>query len=222
MIHSSLADLTVPLTDLTLLPGNPRRGDVDAVVRSYSVFGQRKPIVARRTGSRDGRPVGIVIAGNHQLAAAEKLGWSEIAAVWTDDDEMTAKAFALADNRTSELGVFDEEALADMLGDVTADGSLLAAASYSEQDLLDLVARTGGPTMGSLADLDDDSGGGPCGNLTIVCERESMEELRGRLRDVSRAAPPEHLAPMGWALEQVLTMFERSSSETSTLASSTV
>jgi site-specific DNA-methyltransferase (adenine-specific) len=137
-IHASLTDLSVPLTDLTPLPGNPRRGDVDAVVRSYSVFGQRKPIVARRTGDRDGRPVGIVIAGNHQLAAAEKLGWPTIAAVWTDDDEMTAKAFALADNRTSELGVFDEEALA-VLGEVSSDAALLAAASYTEQDLLDLL-----------------------------------------------------------------------------------
>jgi site-specific DNA-methyltransferase (adenine-specific) len=122
-----------------LLPGNPRRGDVDAVCRSYSVFGQRKPIVARRTGERDGRPVGIVIAGNHQMMAAEKLGWPEIAVVWTDDDEMTARAFALADNRTSELGVFDEEALAEMLGEVSSDAELLAAASYTEQDLQELL-----------------------------------------------------------------------------------
>jgi DNA modification methylase len=138
-IHASLTDLSVPLTDLTPLPGNPRRGDVDAVVRSYSVFGQRKPIVARRTGERDGHPTGIVIAGNHQLAAAEKLGWPTIAAVWTDDDEMTAKAFALADNRTSELGVFDDADLAAMLGEVAADAELLAAASYSEGDLLALL-----------------------------------------------------------------------------------
>lgn len=40
---------------------------MDAVARSYATFGQRKPIVARR--EKDG---GIVLAGNHQLAAAHQ------------------------------------------------------------------------------------------------------------------------------------------------------
>lgn len=152
-IHDSLAGMRVPLTDLTLLPGNPRRGDVDSVARSYSVFGQRKPIVARRTGVRDGRPVGIVIAGNHQLQAAERLGWSDIAVVWTDDDEMTAKAFALADNRTSELGSADDELLAAMLSEVATDAELLKAASYSESDLLELL--NGGGRKDGLNDPDE-------------------------------------------------------------------
>lgn len=96
MIHADLVPLAVPLDILESLPGNPRRGDVAAVVRSYAEFGQRKPIVARRRGG------GVVIAGNHQLAAARELGWDEIAVVWVDDDEVRAKAFALADNRTAE------------------------------------------------------------------------------------------------------------------------
>lgn len=64
-ITRDLGRLTFPVDRLTPLPGNPRHGDVDAVARSYATFGQRKPIVARREGEG-----GIVIAGNHQLAAA--------------------------------------------------------------------------------------------------------------------------------------------------------
>jgi hypothetical protein len=64
-IVADLERLAFPVEKLTPLPGNPRHGDVQAVARSYATFGQRKPIVARREG--DG---GIVIAGNHQLAAA--------------------------------------------------------------------------------------------------------------------------------------------------------
>jgi hypothetical protein len=41
----------------------------------------------------------------HELiAAAQQLGWTHIAVVWVDDDDITATAFALADNRTGDLG----------------------------------------------------------------------------------------------------------------------
>lgn len=73
-IVPDLEHLAFPVDRLTPLPGNPRKGDVEAVARSYATFGQRKPIVARREGGG-----GIVIAGNHQLAAAQQLGWAHIA-----------------------------------------------------------------------------------------------------------------------------------------------
>lgn len=133
-IHPDLAGLAFPVERLNPLPGNPRKGDVDAVARSYATFGQRKPIVARREG--DG---GIVLAGNHQLAAATKLGWAEIAVVWVDDDDLTAKAFALADNHVGDLGDYDDALLADMLSAVAADEALLAATAYSETDLAKLL-----------------------------------------------------------------------------------
>jgi hypothetical protein len=76
-IVPDLTRLALPVDRLTPLPENPRQGDVEAVARSYATFGQRKPIVARREG--DG---GIVTAGNQQLTAARRLGWTHIAVVW--------------------------------------------------------------------------------------------------------------------------------------------
>ena len=111
MIAADLRALAIPVADLHLMPGNPRRGDVDAVARSLSAFGQRKPIVVRRGDN-------VVIAGNHTLRAARQLGWPEIAAVWVDDDDATAKAFSLADNRTAELGGYDDAELAALIGEV--------------------------------------------------------------------------------------------------------
>jgi site-specific DNA-methyltransferase (adenine-specific) len=105
------------------------------VAKSYARFGQRKPIVARRVA--DG--LGEVVAGNHQLEAARSLGWDSIAVVWVDDDDLTAKAFALADNRTADLGTYDRVALAAMLKQVAADSELLAASSYTEADLAELL-----------------------------------------------------------------------------------
>ena len=129
-IHPDLDNLKTPLDDLKHLEDNPRVGDVDAVARSYDEFGQRKPIVATTDGT--------VIGGNHQLAAAKKLGWSHIAVIVTDDNELTAKAFALADNRTAELGSYDNDLLSEMLAAVSSDPKLLAATSFKEEDLLNL------------------------------------------------------------------------------------
>jgi hypothetical protein len=122
-IAEDLRPLAQPIDLLKLLPGNPRRGDVEAVMRSYDRFGQRKPIVARRDGT--------VIAGNHQLQAAQRLGWSHIAVVWTDDDDLTAKAFALADNRIGDLGNYDFGDLEAMLAEVRLDPLLLSATGFA-------------------------------------------------------------------------------------------
>lgn len=127
MIANDLLPLSHPVGILRLMPGNPRKGDIDAVMKSYKQFGQRKPIVATRDGT--------VIAGNHQLLAARKLGWQKIAVVFVDDDDKTAKAFALADNRTAELGIYDNELLVEFIDEVSIDPTLFEAISYSEQDI---------------------------------------------------------------------------------------
>lgn len=134
MISTDLEPLAVPIDDLHQLEQNPRKGDVDAVARSLDTFGQRKPIVANRDGT--------IIAGNHTWAAAKQLGWDSIAVVWTDDDATTAKAYALADNRTAELGGYDDEILAALIAEVqTADPSMLAATGWSETDYLNLLGE---------------------------------------------------------------------------------
>ena len=62
MIAPELEHLAVDITTLDELPGNPRKGDVDAVARSYAAFGQQKPVVVQRRGQKT-----VVIDGNHQL-----------------------------------------------------------------------------------------------------------------------------------------------------------
>lgn len=132
VIADGLQDLAVPIGDVTPLDGNPRKGDVEAVAKSLRRFGQRKPIVATVNGT--------IIAGNHTHAAAVRLGWTHIAVVYVNDDDTEAKAFALADNRTSDLGTYDNNALLDLMQSVAAaDLELLEAASYTSDDLSDLM-----------------------------------------------------------------------------------
>lgn len=110
-IHESLIDLAVDVDTLVPLDNNPRRGDVAAIMASYNEFGQIKPIVVRPNS--DG--TSTVIAGNHQLEAAKRLGWDKIAVVQYDVDDSRAIAFALADNRTMELGYTEPELLSEIV-----------------------------------------------------------------------------------------------------------
>lgn len=130
-IADDLEGLRVEVDRLHVLPGNPRRGSIEAVARSLDAFGQRKPVVATRDGT--------IIAGNHTYLAARQLGWSHIAVVWTDDTEEMAKAFALADNRTSDLADYDTEALIAFLRSVEGT-EWFEPTGYSADDLLQLLA----------------------------------------------------------------------------------
>lgn len=131
-----LRPLLVPIDTLDTMPGNPRRGDVAAVARSYRTFGQRKPVVTRDV---DGRHV--VTAGNHQLLAArDHLRWTHLAIARTDDDDETAAAFSLADNRTGELGGYDDAELLAQLEQV-ADAELRAATAWSLGDIDRVIKR---------------------------------------------------------------------------------
>jgi|GEM_PF-5343227 len=128
-IAPGLETLMTPIAELHRLPSNPRLGDVHAVAKSYKEFGQRKPVVYQ---TRRGKKV--VVAGNHQLEAVAGLGWTHIAAVSADDLTMKqAQAFALADNRIGELGLYDESLLVELLSSLPAE--LVDVTGYSDIDI---------------------------------------------------------------------------------------
>lgn len=116
-IHESIRHLAVDITKLVPLDGNPRKGNVDAIMASYKEFGQVKPVVVKKN---DGGTL-TVIAGNHQVEACRRLGWSEVAVVEFVGDDARAIAFALADNRTTELGLVDNDLLFEMMEKLDED-----------------------------------------------------------------------------------------------------
>lgn len=127
-IDSSISSLSVSIESLKHLPGNPRRGNVEAIKQSYLRFGQLKPIV----GVENDDGTITVIAGNHQLMAAKELGWSEIAVSVVSLDDDDAVAFALADNKVSELGSTDNSALMEMLSSIDIDNDLFDTLGWDE------------------------------------------------------------------------------------------
>jgi len=102
---------TVLIDDLDLDPRNARKHDsknLKAIADSLEQFGQRKPIVVWGK---------TVVAGNGTMVAARSLGWTEITIARVPDDWSSdqVKAYALADNRSAELAVWDEQVLTEQL-----------------------------------------------------------------------------------------------------------
>ncbi len=144
LIAGALLPLATPVDNLMTDPDNANVGEVPAIRRSLNAFGQRKPVVVKRTGEdAHGRPVGTIIAGNHTYLAACDLGWSHVAAVFVDDDSTTAKAYALADNRTGELSHWDEDRLTEQLRALQGDGYDMSTLGWTDAELGRLVGDQG-------------------------------------------------------------------------------
>lgn len=124
----------IQLEKLQLDPQNVRRHDsrsIEAIAESLDSFGQRKPVVVTQAN--------LVVTGNGTVEAARKLGWKEIEAVripadWT---ERKITAFAIADNRTSELSAWNTEALIEQLSNL--EETEIEAVGFSQDELDDLL-----------------------------------------------------------------------------------
>jgi hypothetical protein len=77
------------------------------------------------------------MAGNGTLEAAKSLGWSEIAVTRCPDDwdSDTAKAYALADNRSSELAEWDEKSLVGQLLELDQNGWDVKDLGFTTDDM---------------------------------------------------------------------------------------
>jgi len=127
-----------PISKLTLDPNNARKHsekNLRAIAASLEKFGQRKPIVVHR---------GVVIAGNGTVEAAKSLGWTDIstAEVPDDWDADTAKAYALADNRSAELAEWDEGELAQQLLDLADKDYDISELGFEEHKALNIHPDT--------------------------------------------------------------------------------
>jgi len=66
--------ISVKVDTLKEFDGNPRKGNVKALVESLQANGQYRPIVVQKSTRQ-------ILAGNHLWKAAQELGWSEISII---------------------------------------------------------------------------------------------------------------------------------------------
>lgn len=125
----------VKIDSLKLDPENARKHSeqqLKALATSLHEFGQQRPAVI---GSDN-----IVYAGNGMIQAAVALGWEKISIIKLPfDDPIKCRAFAIADNRTSDLASWDSEELVKTLERLDAE-NLLNTVGFDSNDIDDLKA----------------------------------------------------------------------------------
>lgn len=134
-IAQPLRALAIPLAEIQPDAAGARRHppeNVGAIRASLAAFGQQKPVVV------DG--CGVCLAGNGVLAAALALGWSHLAAVRSDLQGPRARAYSIADNRSTDTSDWRLTRLAEQLialqNELPAD---YASAGFSDAQIDDLI-----------------------------------------------------------------------------------
>jgi DNA modification methylase len=121
--QSSLPSLCLTVTyrrieELKPDPANPRRHSkrqIRQIAESIKAFGFNVPILIDRHGN--------IIAGHGRWLACRDLGFTEVPTLCLDHlTPAQARAFMIADNRLSEIAVWDDRLLAQQLKELTLVG----------------------------------------------------------------------------------------------------
>jgi hypothetical protein len=110
---------------------NPRLHPQKAIERltaSIDRFGFTSPILVQKGTN-------IIIAGHARLKAAVEAGLKEVPVIELAFDDMTAKAYNVADNRLAELTEWDFPALKDLMAEIDTGAIDIIATGWSADEL---------------------------------------------------------------------------------------
>jgi hypothetical protein len=114
--HSSLAVEHRPLATLHPDPRNPRQHSdrqIKQIARSIESFGFNVPLLI------DGNSK--ILAGHGRVLAAKRLGWQAVPVIRLEHlTPAQASAFAIADNRLTEIATWDDRLLGEVFNDLAA------------------------------------------------------------------------------------------------------
>ena len=120
---------------------------------------------------------GTILAGNHTVMAAQRLGWETIDVHRVDVDEDTAKRIVLVDNKANDQSTYDVEELVNLLTELPN----LDATGFTRDEVDELLE--------SLDALDDEDIPEPPKdpqpegyNLLVECDNvEEQQRIKSRL-----------------------------------------
>jgi hypothetical protein len=139
----------IPIEEIAKWPRNPKDHDHHEIQKSFYRFGFIKPILIDEESQQ-------LVAGHGRLDALKLLkqrdkeppkGVQVEDDVWRIpvlrgvrfDNVEEAEAFLIADNRLTEIGGWDNDLLADMLGEIVDVDGALEGIGFDYAEVLDLV-----------------------------------------------------------------------------------
>ena len=137
---------SVRISSLKLHPRNVRlhpEVNLQAIITSLQRWKQQRPIIVDRHNQ--------VIAGNGTLEAARRLKWTVIDVVRTQLDGPEAEAYAIADNKTTDLSEFDYEKLASVMRDLDGKHIDLTSTGFQAYEIEPLLQAEFNP--GAVGDM---------------------------------------------------------------------
>lgn len=147
---SDLETIYIPIRDLEPHPKNAKQHDIPTLRSSIRRFGQYRTIVVQKpTGARKKHRV---LAGHGTWYAMREEGLETIACNVRDVDDETALRIVAIDNRSTELGGWDDEALVAMLGSLPD----LDDTGYSQRDFDRMQERLMQDMETGDQDIEDD------------------------------------------------------------------
>jgi DNA modification methylase len=185
------------IDSLTPWDRNPRRNDhaVEQVAHSITRFGFGSPILARSSDR-------VIIGGHTRFKAAQRLGLDKVPVRFLDLDPAEAAALALADNKLGELAEWDDAAVAEILGELEAQGAPIDGLGWDDEELKALLGdgleaptpSDDAPEVDEHGEPDSQPGAvyqlGPhrlvCGDAT----KEDVAVLAGRIGGLMLTDPP--------------------------------
>ena len=122
----------VSVNDISPHPQNARKGNINAIRESIKSNGFYGVCVVQRSSSH-------ILIGNHRYLAAVEEGLTEVPVIWVDKSDNEARAMLLVDNRTSDLGTYDQELLMQLLEDQNNEQDLLGTGWVEDDISLSLI-----------------------------------------------------------------------------------
>jgi len=148
---------------LTLFPGNARRGQLDQIRASVRRLGQYRSVVVRVV---DEPPALVVLAGNHTVQAMQAEGHqtAHCGLIRCTDDE--ARRVNLSDNRLSDISTEDPDQLAELLSYLDDD---YEGTGWTPEDVSKLINP---PDFGPVP---EDEQPGPAEKPPVTCPSCGVE-----------------------------------------------
>jgi ParB-like chromosome segregation protein Spo0J len=123
---------TIPLNLVQPHPKNPRQGKIPVIKESIINNGFYGSIIVQKSTN-------YILAGNHRYLAAKEAGYEQIPVTYIDVNDDQATRIMLADNRTSDLGTYDDAVLSELLEGLKESTGTLLATGYDDAALDELI-----------------------------------------------------------------------------------